>query len=109
MYDRNKLSYALQVFEGPLFGALAAKASIERGKLFSIGIEPVDVPERRCDCFGGMAMLTEGNLLHNRSLAAEGLRCRCEKRFYLSKFWKMLPIKQCNEHRRGHEDRTTPT
>ena len=104
-----ELGDAIEILVDPFRRLFAPKASVKLGQFHAIGIKPVGHPKEGNRGLDAAPRRVERIALHIPQIEGQGFQGISAASFYLSKFVKMLPIKQGSNHRRGHENRTTPT
>ena len=105
----RELRDAVEILVDPFRRLFATKASVELGQFHAIGIKPVGHPKEGNRGLDAAPRRVRRFALHIPQIKGQGFQGISAASFYLSKFVKMLPIKQGSNHRRGHENRTTPT
>ena len=105
----SELRDAIEILVDPFRRLLAPKASVKLGQFHAIGIKPIGQPKEGNRGLDAAPRRVRRFALHIPQIKGQGFQGISAASFYLSKFVKMLPIKQGSNHRRGHENRTTPT
>ena len=105
----RELRDAVEILVNPFRRLLAPKASVKLGQFHAIGIKPVGHPKEGNRGLDAAPRRVRRFALHIPKIKGQGFQGISAASFYLSKFVKMLPIKQGSNHRKGHENRTTPT
>ena len=105
----RELRDAVEILVDPFRRLLAPKASVKLGQFHAIGIKPVGHPKEGNRGLDAAPRRVRRFALHIPQIKGQGFQGISAASFYLSKFVKMLPIKPGSNHRRGHENRTTPT